>query len=213
MRSFLCFATVALLLPWSQALAAPSAQIVDASLLKSTKISYKIGSSTKSKTIYCLSKTPGTAKSATGGVLFTPVATTIAKLKANKVTGIKLQTQLAIKKAGSSACSKLESGGTVPTPSSGATPTPTFRPSNFNGNGDVTASGKEAFGIPSSASGNISTGRTLSNSYCSCHGEKIGLSFPTLRAAIAQSPMFFDSNQISDDMLASITAYLNRFDI
>jgi hypothetical protein len=192
--------------------AAPSSQIVSSAQVVSTSISYKISGKTKTKTIYCLGKVPGTVRSISEGLLFTPIATTIAKLKAKKITGIKLQTQIAIKKSGAKACAQLVPGSS-PTPSNGATPTPTLSPSNFTGTGDVTASGKAVFKIPSNLTANISKGRALSASYCSCHTDKLGKTFPVLRTSIAVAPMYFDSTQITDQMLADITAYLNRYNL
>ena len=184
-------------------------QVVESSELTSTKISYKVEGRTKSKTIYCLKKVPGDAKSVSGGVLFTPVATTIAKMKAKKIRGTKLNAQIAIKKAGTSACTKLQNG-TSPTP----TPTPSqIGGGNFDGSGNTTPKGNTAFGIPSGITGNITSGKTTFSTYCSCHGSLSAKTFPYLRTRIAQDPMNFDSTQIPDSVLADVTAYLNRFSL
>ena len=191
------------------AAATPRVRVVKASQLISTRISYKSSGSVRSRVIYCLGVIPGDAKAVAGGLLFTPTAVTLAKMKARQVSGTKLTLQKAINKAGNSACSRSRN---VRPP----TPTPTATPSvigsgNFDSGGNVTAKGRTAFGIPNGLSGNITAGGSLTRSYCSCHAERIGRSFPSLRSAIAQSPMFFNSTQITDPMLANITAYLNRF--
>lgn len=186
--------------------AAPITQIVDSSSLISTRINYHDGSRSKSKLIYCLLKTPGTAKGVSGGVLFTPIALTIAKLKARGIAGSRLNTQVSIKKAGSKACVGLADG--LPAP----TPTPfTGIEGNFDASGNLTAKGKVTFGVPASIDGNISVGRVLSATNCACHSEMNGRSFSYLRATIAGAPMYFDATQIPDSMLANLTAYLNRF--
>jgi len=208
MRRLLFILLSAVMMLGAEAEAAPSAKVVDSSELLSTRISYKLGTATKNKIIYCLGRMPGDAKGISDGVLFTPIATTIAKLKSRNINGAPFKRQQAIKKAGVSACARLSDGGSAPaTP----TPTPVGSSGNFDSNGNVTAKGKTTFGIPSSLSGNISAGKTLTANYCGCHGERTGRSFSYLRAAIAQPPMYFNSSQITDATLANITAYLNRF--
>ena len=182
--------------------------VVPSSSLKSSNVTITEGGKKKRKIVFCLSRTPGDAKAVSGGMRFTSYSHTIAALKARRVHGGKLTTYTLLKKAGTSVCKKL-SGSPSPTP----TPTPQ-NPNlgNFDLNGNVTNAGKIAFGIPSSLSGNITQGRTLYTSYCTgCHVERTGRSFTNLRTSIAQSPMLFDSTQVTDGMLANITAFLNRF--
>jgi chorismate synthase len=97
-------------------------------------------------------------------------------------------------------------------PPQGSSPTPT--PSglgNFDAQGNVTASGKALFGIPASMSGNIGVGRAIYTAQCSCHGDMLNRSMPDYRSAISESPMFFSSSDVTDQMLADLTAYLNRY--
>ena len=105
--------------------------------------------------------------------------------------------------------------GSTPDPTSSGTPRPTSTPNpggNFDANGNVTAAGKAAFGIPSNLSANRSQGQTLHSQWCAgCHGEKTNRSFSSLRSSIAEPTMGFTTAQISDQTLAHITAYLNRF--
>jgi hypothetical protein len=197
----LCFIIAASTIAASSAFAA----VVPSSALVSTSVTYKVGSTSKHKVIYCLKRVPGNAKSVTGGLLFTSFATTISQLTARHIGGTQLATFVALNTAGKIACKKA--AATIPSP----TPTPSNL--NFDANGNVTPQGKIAFGIPSNLSGNITAGHQLSASYCTCHVERIGASFPFVRAQIAQPPMLFDSTQITDDMLANIIAYLNRFSL
>lgn len=117
-------------------------------------------------------------------------------------------------KTGTAAC---ENGpGQDPDPTSSGTPRPTSTPppsgGNFDANGNVTSQGKAAFGIPSNLSANRSQGQTLHAQWCAgCHGEKTNRSFSSLRTSIAEPTMGFTPAQISDQTLAHITAYLNRF--
>lgn len=189
----------------ASAWAAPKARLVNEAELASTTVQYEVAGRTKSKVVYCLGKLGGDSKNKPTGVLFTPFSATVAKLKARRISGSKLSGVIALNKAAKSACVNLGPGpGATPTPAPGST-------SNFDSSGNLTAQGKIAFGVPSAVNGNITTGRSLTLSYCSCHQERIGRSFGSLRSAIEQSPMFFDDSQITDAMLASITAYLNRF--
>ncbi len=182
--------------------------IVPNSSLKSSTITIKDAGKTKRKVLFCLSKTPGDAKAVSAGMRFTSYSSTIASLKAKKVRGGKLTTYNLLKKAGTPVCKKLSAGSGTPTP----TPTSTPSLGNFDLNGNVTSAGKAAFGIPSSLSGNIGQGRSLYGSYCTgCHVERTGKSFSYLRTSIAQSPMLFTSTEITDGMLAHITAFLNRY--
>ena len=75
----------------------------------------------------------------------------------------------------------------------------------------MTAKGKVAFQIPSDLSANLSRGKTIVKSYCSCHEERIGYNYTRIDAAIRLSPMLFDESQISRAQRADIVAYLNRF--
>lgn len=82
---------------------------------------------------------------------------------------------------------------------------------NFDAQGNVTAAGKAVFGIPSALNGNIGMGRSIFESQCSCHGDMLNRSMPEYRSAISQAPMYFSTSEITDQMLANLTAYLNRY--
>ena len=203
------FVAAILLCPQTHAYAAARTEIVLPSQLTSTSVRYKKSGRNTNALVYCLGKTPGSAKNTSAGLLFTPYSVAVSKLKAKGIRGAKLDTAVALRRAGTTACAHIGSG----TPS--LTPTPTATPNlgntNFDSSGNVTPKGMVVFGIPSSLSGNITAGKNIVQSYCSCHSDKNGLSFNSLRSAIALSPMFFDSTQVADPMLANITAYLNRF--
>lgn len=200
-------AVLALLAACPTAAAAPQKSVVPHAALASTSVDYKVGAVAKHKTIFCLKRTPGDAKAVSGGYLFTPYSYTIAQLKARRVGGTKLASYVQLNSAGRSACAKIPSHIGTPTP----TPTPSPSTDNFDSGGNLTERGKIMFGVPSSLSGNISTGRSLVLSYCTCHQERLGAGFPYVRTNIALSPMLFDSTQITDAMLANMVAYLNRF--
>ncbi len=214
-RNLLIVIGASLGLALNVAQAAPVSQIVDQSQLVSTNVSFKDAGRTKRKLTYCLAAVPGSIKTAADGIHFTSIANTIADLKARRIGGAKLATQTALKKAAARACSKLRnisSPTPVPTvigPKPTATPTGTIY--NFDNFGNTTSKGNLAFGIPSGIIGNITRGKSLSNSYCTCHAERTNYAFPTIRSKIALPPMEFDSTQITDSMLADLTAYLNRF--
>jgi hypothetical protein len=95
-----------------------------------------------------------------------------------------------------------------------AAPTPTSEPTprsgNFDGTGNVTAQGKIEFNIPSNLSANIGRGRDRWFGTCrECHSvEKTGRDFVTLKNVLPRSPMFIN---LSDNTVADLTAYLNRF--
>jgi hypothetical protein len=80
---------------------------------------------------------------------------------------------------------------------------------NFDADGNVTATGKTLFGIPSALSANSNQGKTLHQANCvGCHGEKTNRSFATIKSRIAAPPMSFT---FADADVANLVAYLNRF--
>lgn len=84
---------------------------------------------------------------------------------------------------------------------------------NFDSAGNVTERGRVKFGIPAGLPANITIGRQYVQQSCiGCHAEKVGLSFSTYRAAIANPPMGFTTAMLPDEMLAHMTAYLRRFE-
>ena len=191
------------LLGLSVAHAAAKAKVVQASSLRSTSISYRDGKHTRIDVIFCLGKSAGATKNVSSGILFTPLSVSIAKLKARHASKTKINSLVLKNKAGGKACTALQAM---------ATPTPTASGSgNFDNQGNVTDRGRSAFGIPNGVEGNITSGRIIVSSYCTCHAERIGRSFPRLRTSLAQAPMYFDASQMPDSMVANITAYLNRF--
>lgn len=87
-------------------------------------------------------------------------------------------------------------------------------PPNFDSLGNVTSAGKALFGIPQDLPADITTGKAIFTENCTgCHTDqgRLNRSFSNYREAIAQAPMFFNSQEVPDSMLAQITAYLNRF--
>ncbi len=144
-------------------------------------------------------------KELTAKIKATSSASQIAKLL-KKRTNAKNE-----KKAGSEICKALPADSdSSPLPT--ATPLP---PSEkvFDSNGNLTATGKEKYGIPSNIStANLTAGSSVHKAQCSgCHNEKgTGRSFTALRKDIESSPMFITG--ISDQNLADLVAYLNRFD-
>jgi cytochrome c553 len=113
------------------------------------------------------------------------------------------------------------SGGVTPTiapkPTTGSTipvVNPTKNPSapNFDANGNVTSTGRELFQIPVAVSANMQRGKVVQENLCgTCHLERTNRTFSYLRFRTAQDPMFFDQVTLSDQDLADLTAYLNRF--
>jgi hypothetical protein len=85
--------------------------------------------------------------------------------------------------------------------------------SNFDDFGNLTETGKVNFGIPNGLSGNISDGKAIFDSYCTCHEAKLNHNFDFYRTNISKSPMLYTVEEISDAMLANLTAYLNRFQV
>ncbi|MCO6429608.1 MAG: hypothetical protein J5J00_02020 [Deltaproteobacteria bacterium] len=175
--------------------------------LRKVQVSWKEGAKTKKRGIYCSGITPGSAKEINGALNFTSFTSAIKSIKSKKGSKGKLALLKRLNSLGKRQCRKDSAPGT-PSP----TPAPTL--GNFDAFGNVTAQGKAAFGIPSIYSGNVSQGKALYQSICiGCHVERVNWSFPALRSAIAQSPMFYDESRISNSDLANITAYLNRFRI
>lgn len=84
---------------------------------------------------------------------------------------------------------------------------------SFDSLGNVTAAGKALFGIPSNLNASIDAGLTVHNfnSCAGCHGEERNRTFSAYRTIIAGPEMGFSVNDINDQQLADLTAYLNRF--
>ncbi len=121
-----------------------------------------------------------------------------------------IQKKIKAAKAKASEGNPVCAGGpdTLPFP----TPTPGGGAPNFDSAGNVTESGKVVFGIPSNLSANISAGLAVYNSFCTgCHTAKLNRDFQVYRDSIVEPPMLYGSDDISDAMLANLTAYLNRF--
>lgn len=157
-----------------------------------------------------------------GSTLFLPLSAKVKALKRKikQASGAakerlmkKLPKLLAQRKAGDKACVGGPNQPT-PTPGGGATKTPTpVASGNFDSQGNVTAAGKAAFGIPSNLAANSNTGSSFYNSLCKgCHiSEERNKSFSQYRTSTSGSPMFFTTSALPDSTLAHITAYLNRF--
>lgn len=116
-------------------------------------------------------------------------------------------------KNASAACKNGPSSG-----GNGSTPTPTPTPTSSNGacfesNGNATPAGKTKLGISSAFSANISIGKSIHQGLClGCHTEKgTGYSMSKLRTETSRPDMAFSTQDITDAMLANLTAYLGRF--
>ncbi len=159
-----------------------------------------------------------------GGILvsgrFMPFSQLITntKVKLRTATGkkkLKLKAKLASYKNSHSTvgsiCRAAASGGG----GGGSTPTHTPTPppssgSNFDSSGNVTAAGKALFTIPSSLSANKSRGQTVWSSTCrACHSSEYqNKRYVDLVNVLPAAPMFV---HISNNQLADLVAYLNRF--
>ena len=171
---------------------------VKASAVKKTSVTYK----GKRTTIYCYKGTAGTSKVSGSSAKFTSYKYLLSKTSRTRSRSTYDKYQ-SLDLLGKKACK-----------SASATPTPTPNPQtgNFDNNGNVTAAGKAIFGIPSNLSANISAGRTVQQVKCTgCHVERTNYTFPVVREKIKQSPMLFDEEQVPDQQLANLVAYLNRF--
>lgn len=175
--------------------------VVPKSSVRNVTVKYKVSNQSYKKRIQCYRTTPGIAKSVTGGLRFTSFAKIISDLKAKRASSRDVETNKQLNSAGKKACA-----------SSTPAPTPTPEQGNFDGAGNLTAKGKIAFGVPDNLSGNITAGGAISRSYCTCHEERLGREFYSVRSAITQPPMSFTTGEISDQTLADLIAYLNRFD-
>lgn len=84
---------------------------------------------------------------------------------------------------------------------------------NFDTNGNVTSAGRILFQIPNSVpSANVDRGLDVYQNNCAgCHMEARNLTFPVYRESIKRSPMLYFEDDIPDQELSDLTAYLNRF--
>jgi mono/diheme cytochrome c family protein len=81
----------------------------------------------------------------------------------------------------------------------------------YDGFGNLSAAGKAKHQVPAHLNGNIGAGSAVYQAYCAgCHMER-PRSFPLLRHAISEEPMYFSSSEIPDAALADLVAYLQRF--
>ena len=208
--------------------------LVDAADLRSTSVEVVVRGKAVSRDVFCLGKVPGTASKRGAQSRFSSFASQVKSLRKSNPQSSKLPLLRALQVAGKAACAALVIAppdaspvappGTTPatpaTPAATATPTPTPTviatstpgSSNFDALGNVTEKGKVTFGIPSQLSGNVTTGKNVTRSFCSgCHSEKVNRTYPELDAAIRKSPMLYDESNMTRQELADIVAYLNRF--
>ncbi len=187
--------------------------IVDLSALVQMEVNTATGAV---KTLFCNGKIPGQAKISSTTARFSTFAELLKIDKKKRKQNKKKIAQLAdLNKRGKIVCS----GGVLPTPTPRPDVTPTPRPTatpssgggNFDANGNVTAQGKTAFGIPSSLSGNVSVGQGVFSQNCQgCHSsnENVNKTFSQYKSIIGAAPMFIN---LSDSSLANLVAYMNRF--
>jgi hypothetical protein len=205
--------------------------LVDATDLRSTSVEVVVRGKAQSRDVFCLGKVAGTASKRGAQFRFSSFASQIKSLRKSNPQSPKLPLLRALLVAGKAACSALPvapptASPVVPPGATAAPPTATAIPtstptavatatpgsSNFDALGNVTEKGKVTFGIPSQLSGNVTTGKNVSRSFCSgCHSEKVNRTYPELDAAIRKSPMLYDESNMTRQELADIVAYLNRF--
>lgn len=166
----------------------------------------------KETSIYCSDGTSGKLKIKDSQSLFKSYSNILrAKKKKARSGDIKAKKQARklrkLKKAGDEACQSLKNGG-----GSEPTPTPSGGDTYFDRNGNVTALGAEAFQIPSGYQANAYTGQGVWESYCQgCHEKRTRPTYPLLREAISQEPMYYDEDALSMQEAVDLTAYLNIF--
>ncbi len=211
--------------------------LVDAADLRSTSVEVVVRGKIISREIFCLGKVSGTASKRGVQFRFSSFAAQVKSLRKSNPQSTKIPVRRALQVAGNAACvavSEIPPGDTPASPGATATPavtpavtptpTPTPTPTvvatvtsapgsgNFDDFGNVTEKGKITFGIPAQLSGNVTTGKNVTRSFCSgCHSEKVNRTYPVLDAAIRKSPMLYDESNITRQELADIVAYLNRF--
>lgn len=198
--------------------------------LAQVSVTFSIGPKDFTKEISCYKNIPGVVKTKGDKLLFTAYSESLRTLKLKKKVGLpvsarKLREVKTLKKEGLGACtqvvplpSQTPTPTPAPTPEPGSTPTPTptatpVPQGNFDLFGNVTEKGKAAFGIPSNFEASITTGKGVHDlkSCGGCHDQKLNKSFSYLREKTKLSPMFYDENSLTDQELAQLTAYLNRF--
>ena len=124
-------------------------------------------------------------------------------------------------------CRSFVPGEGIPTPIGTinpiptATATPVTPAKNFDNQGNVTDAGKDCFRIPRALSANVLEGSQHVNQYCvTCHGPNLldvpnailfDREFTFTRERTRVSPMNFNEQSLTDDVLADIAAFLNRY--
>jgi len=200
-----------------------SQTLVEQGELTSTTVTVSLSGLDSAREIYCLRTTPGQAKRRSGTkLLFTPYSTLVRNLARTKPGSAQLTLFRQLASKGKVACKSVPPAPTptpgasptaTPAPVATATPTPAPQTGNFDAQGNVTAAGRVAFGIPSGVTANVSRGKTVAQSFCTgCHSEKTNRTYSYLDQSIRSSPMLYDDSQLSrPQQLADLTAYLNRF--
>lgn len=161
--------------------------------LRPVTITYLKGQTLVTATIQCMGKVPGQTKRG----VFTSLKKQISAYRSAGGGGARLRNLKAMQAAGKAKC---------------ASPVTPGINGNFDGFGNVTPAGKIAFEIPLHLSATISGGRAVYESMCSeCHGERLNYHFPILRTRTALEPMFFSIEELTDQDVADLTAFFNRF--
>lgn len=171
----------------------------------------------KETTIYCLEGKSGRVRDKNGQQVFKQYRTILrARRKKAKAGNAKAKKQVKkirkLRKQGDQACSQIDQGE-VPKTQPGATPTPEpNEESYFETNGDVTALGVQVFEIPSGIQANAFRGQTVWDVNCTgCHEKRGRPTYPLLREAILQSPMFYTEELLSVQDGSDLAAFLNLF--
>lgn len=232
MRSFQVSSVVLLVLVWLGV--ASAVEVLDSDRVFTANVSVKVGKKESEREISCLNGAAGVLKTKKGKLTFTSYQETLRKfkkkIKAGGNVGLnKLRLIKGLRKAGMVACATPpDDTPPTPTPTPGVTPTPDGTPgptatptptpsydpdANFDLLGNVTPKGKSEFHIPAQMEANVNDGLSVFRDLgCDgCHEAKINRTFDYLRLRTSGDPMYFSTEELPDQALAHLTAYLNRF--
>lgn len=161
---------------------------------RSVTVTYMRGNTPISKTIHCKGVVPGTLR----GAAFTPFKKRINELKSKGIAGRRLKEAKSLLAAGRPACAQDDDDPVIN--------------GNFDGWGNVTERGKIAFQIPLYLNATIGEGRAVHERFCTdCHAERLNYTYPEIRERTGMAPMFFTVEELSDQDVARLTAFYNRF--
>ncbi|MCB0355018.1 MAG: cytochrome c [Bdellovibrionales bacterium] len=165
---------------------------------------------TKEVSLFCFQGEAGKVKEKGSTLTFTSLSE-IVKLKKkaykkDRSSKKKKQLQNAKKlyNASLGSCETTDSPTPTPTPGNQGT-----QNSYFDPQGNVTALGYDVFEIPAELSANAFLGQDVFEQTCAgCHEKRTRLTFPELRERISEEPMYFTEDEVPDEDLANLFAYL-----